>query len=1469
MKQFLYGLGAFLGLLVSGYNGEAQAQLTIPASEHGPLLMRSLDGGGGVLHGRENKFAELRTWEYRLPNGVKLVVRPDDSAREVYIRGFSSRGALSLAAPGTALYYSALGAGGYMRSGGLGTHDAADLRALLGARDVEMRQEIAVSGVRIAGRCGLPELETALQLIYLSFTAPRPEAAAFINYRKGLKAALLGRRQDSYRLFRDSVDRLTGVADTGMAVFTAAGIDSMRPGLCEEAYRRCFGDAAGFTFVVTGKLVGSSMNVSRYLRLIESYLAALPSSAGAGAGSGDEETTTGGGASAGGRGGVGGAGGGAMTAAGGRRGGVGEDGGWKMIAFDGGQRVIAGRGEDAGASLLFAGDYVYGDSANLQLAAESTILQSIFRRLAARAGLRVADDTVVLNLTKVSPARFLVELDFRCRAAEWQRAVAVARGAVDSLRQVGDDDIRAYRDEGRKALRVLTFNSVFWTNYLEDKYRHGDDPYAIAHFPYNYRQVTAESMRRTAEWSLRPERSEVVALVPRGMTRARTHGEVKAGKVLGPDVGARGGGAVLRLDTAVRGGGVKTGAVLGLDTAVRTGRLANGFTYYVRRNAVPEHRVGFYLVNKVGSILESEDQRGLAHFMEHMNFNGTTHFPKNELIDYLQRAGVRFGADVNAYTSFDETVYELPLATDRPGLLGRGLLILHDWAQGATLDPEEIEKERGVVLEEKRLHRGAGQRLSDRYLPMLMGGSRYADRLPIGTDTVLRNFHPATIRRFYHDWYRPDLQALIVVGDIDPDSMVRAIGREFADLRNPAAERPRPKYSAPLAGTNNFLALSDPEVDRTSAQIMLQHRAPVLKTAADYRSGMVRQLLVAMLSNRYERLSRESDPPFVTVEAGLEPGTGGLESLTVATVAKPGQLDRSVEAAWREFVRVQRYGFTAAELERAKKNAAARIESRVREGDKTNSGDYIREYMNNFLHGTASPGIHREYALFRDYLPGISLRDIDTLNSQLATKENRKMLVLAPAQGQAAVPDSAQFTAWLLRAEQGPLKPYTEESIRTPLLSGMRAPGTIVSERRDAGTGITELHLSNGMRVLLKPTIFANDRVNLALVGTGGMSAFPDSDYFSGATSAEIIAGGGIGNYDETQLREYLAGKHAGVSPFIAGHSDGFNGGASTDDLEQALQLVYGYCTAPRADSSWYANVVGRLQGSLLHRDNDPRAVFGDTISEVLNDHDFRGRALQVQDLDKVKLAECLRIFKDRFSNAAGFTAILVGSFDTSRLRPLLEKYLASLPSTGVENDGRDYGVRPPAGPLEKVVYKGKDSAKATVQLFYTGETQFNRDERLRLEALAGVMRIRLTERLREQESGVYTPGVSADLTKITGKDSGIYRIKIEFTCAPQHLSQLLASTYDEVEKLRREGPSPVNLGKFQVESIAAMEPSLKNNVFWINYLKEQVRNGAALDEVYSYPDAVRSLSVPVLKAAAQQYLGEKNRLLFKLLPER
>lgn len=904
--------------------------------------------------------------------------------------------------------------------------------------------------------------------------------------------------------------------------------------------------------------------------------------------------------------------------------------------------------------------------------------------------------------------------------------------------------------------------------------------------------------------------------------------------------------------------------VIPLDPAVRTGKLSNGFTYYIRHNEEPKDRVVFYLANKVGSILETDEQQGLAHFMEHMSFNGTKHYPKNELVNYLQKSGVRFGADINAYTSFDETVYQLPLPANDPEILKNGIQIMRDWAQEATLEEDEINKERGVIMEEKRLGEGASKRIQRKTLPVMLNNSRYALRVPIGKENVLLNFKPAAIRSYYKDWYRPDLQALIVVGDIDADQMEKVVKAKFSDLRNPVAEKPRIKYTVPLTGKNQFLTVTDKELTNISMQIMFKHKAPELKTEADYRRAIVVSLFNQMLSGRYAELSRQADPPYLQGGAGIQELMGGLDAYEASVVVKAGELERGFKTVWRETHRIEVSGFMQTELDMAVQNYRSNMEAVLKEKDKTQSDAYVNEYLQYFLKQVAAPGITRENELVNRLLSGISLQDVNALTREYIKQTNRDIVLQAPEKDKAGLPDETTVLKWMSAVNEEKPGIFKDEIITLHLLRGTPEAGKIIKEEKNTVLGLTLLTLSNGVKVILKKTDFQNNQIIFSAYSYGGTSSYSDSDYQSAVNASGLIAAGGAGNYNALQLRKFLTGKQLNVNPYIGERTQGFNGAATPKDLEQALELLYAYFTEPRRDEEMFRGQIARAKAALANSNNDPGKVFGDTIKAVLGNYNIRRTAQTIEKLDQINLDRAFEIYKERFSDASGLTFTFAGSIDEETIRPLLERYLGSLPSKGVKEEAKDLGIQIPSGKISKIVYKGAEQ-KAMVQLILSGAFDYNYENVLKMDALQESLEIRLLERLREQESGVYSPSVRISTSKIPHER---FNLMVSFGCSPANVEKLIASTLDEINKLKNDGPSGENINKFKAEDKLSRETALKTNDFWLSYLIGQQVDHEPLDNVLTHDDMIKKVTVSSLKETAEKYFTGDNYIRIILLPE-
>ncbi|SHM45039.1 zinc protease [Chitinophaga jiangningensis] len=923
--------------------------------------------------------------------------------------------------------------------------------------------------------------------------------------------------------------------------------------------------------------------------------------------------------------------------------------------------------------------------------------------------------------------------------------------------------------------------------------------------------------------------------------------------------------ALMLLSASINTTNAQQNQVIPLDTAVRTGKLPNGFTYYIRRNTEPQQRALFYLVNKVGSILEDDDQQGLAHFMEHMNFNGTTHFPKNELVDYLQKVGVRFGADLNAYTSYDETVYQLPIPTNNPSLVTKGIEIMRDWAQGALLETDDINKERGVILEEKRLREGVAARLQEKTMPVILNNSRYTFRNPIGTDTILKTFPVAAIRRFYHDWYRPDLQALIIVGDINPVLVEQQVKQQFASLKNPDHARPRPDYKIELTGKNQWLLLTDPEITATELEILVKHPGTELKTTTDYLQAVKRGLFNQLLAYRLSELSQQANPPFLGVKAGIGNLTGGLAQFGFSVTAKPGKLKEAFELAWSQVEQVKRYGFTQTELDRAKTAYMTNLEKAKREVSKTPSNNYVAEYQQLFLNGAATPGFDWEYRFMQQQMPGIGLADIQAVATQYITATNRDIFVAGPEREKGNLPDSATVQEWLAKVSTAALQQYKDVAANEVLLPKVPAGGKIIARKHIPAVGVEQLTMSNGVKVWLKPTAYRNDQIQFMSFAPGGINKYSDADYPTASNTIGIIGGSGLGEFSPLQLSRMLNGKSASVGAYIGGRSQGINGGCTTDDLETALQLIYLRYTAPRKDTVLFENAVARSREQIRNKYDNPGNVFSDTVSNVLSNYHYRLSPVTQERLDSVSLDKAFEIYRDRFADAADANFVFVGNFNTDSIAPLLETYLGALPALNRHEQPVILHSSVPKGKLIKTVEKGNDN-KATVLLVYHGDCKYSEDEQMQLQALAEILQYRLLTSLRETAGEVYTPSVQGGMTK---EPDQRFSINVSFGCAPEHVEHLVGLVQEDIINLQKKGATSDELLKYKAGLRQQYELQVKSNEFWLQYIAGKVEKKEELKPLPDVEKRLNKLTGSSISNASKRYLSGENSIRFVALPEK
>ena len=903
-----------------------------------------------------------------------------------------------------------------------------------------------------------------------------------------------------------------------------------------------------------------------------------------------------------------------------------------------------------------------------------------------------------------------------------------------------------------------------------------------------------------------------------------------------------------------------------LDPKVKTGKLANGLTYYVMKNAKPEKRVELRLVVNAGSMQEDEDQLGLAHFTEHMLFNGTKNFKKNDIIDYLQSVGVKFGAHLNAYTSFDETVYMLPIPSDDEEILEKGFQILEDWAHQVTFDNEEIDKERGVIVEEWRTGRGAGQRMRDQYFPILFKDSRYAERLPIGKKSIVESFEYETIKKFYKDWYRPDLMAVVAIGDIDEDAMIQKIKDHFGKIT--PRKNPREKKLYPVPGhQETFVKVTtDKEQPFTDIQVIYKHELEKLKTLEDWRKQVSYQLYNGMLNQRLYELSQEADPPFIY--AGTSYGnfirTKDVYSSFIR-VSDDG-ITKGLKNVLIENKRVFEHGFNQSELDRYKKELLNSYEKVYNERNKTLSARIVQEYVTYFLEDNPVPGIEWEYEKLKKILPGISLKEINALPKKWITEENRVIIVNAPEKEELKTPTEAEIRAVLDEVEKINVDPYEDKVLDEPLMADKPSPGKVSAQKDLKEVDATEITLSNGLKVILKPTDYKDDEVLMSAYSHGGTSLASDEDYYSATNASSVINNSGIKNFSNTDLDKLLTGQTVSVTPFIGGLSEGFRGNAAPKDLETMFQLIHLYFTAPRKDQDAFQSYVTKQKAFLKNVASSPQFYFIDKQIKILTQNHPRGGGIpKPEDYDKIDLEKALEIYKDRFADPSDFVFFFVGNFEVDKITPLLETYLGSIPAKNRKENFKDLGVRPPKGLVEESFQKGADP-KSQVSLIFTGEVKNDKDS-YNINALAEALSIKLIEVLREEKSGVYGTRANSNTAKYPYNS---YSLSISFTCAPENAQDLIDAAKGEIKKMQENGPSEEDINKVKEARRRDLEKNIKENRWWLSGLQkvyyEDLDINKLTEKVMS--ERIEALNSKDLQSTAKKYCDFNNMISIVMEPE-
>ncbi|MFN0080983.1 MAG: M16 family metallopeptidase [Ferruginibacter sp.] len=909
--------------------------------------------------------------------------------------------------------------------------------------------------------------------------------------------------------------------------------------------------------------------------------------------------------------------------------------------------------------------------------------------------------------------------------------------------------------------------------------------------------------------------------------------------------------------------------MLPLNPKATTGKLPNGITYYIMPNSKPEKKVELRLALQSGSVSEDDDQQGLAHMAEHMAFNGTKNFKKNDIVSFLQDIGVGFGSDLNAYTSFDRTVYILPIPTDKPGNLEKGFQVLEDWAQNVTYNTEDIEGERQIILEESRLGKGANDRMLQKWLPAYFNGSRFGSRLPIGKDSIISNFKPDLIRKYYKDWYRPDLMAVIVVGDITKEKGLEMITKHFGSISPIANPRALPPFEFPAYKDDRAVVVTDKEATGFNVQMSWPaFEQNALTTVGDYKDYITESLFNAMLNARFREITQKPNPPFVFAGGSFGGLVKGFNQFSVSAGTGTNDPSKAVKVLINEIERVNQYGFIPAELERAKKNLFSNYESQFKSKDKTESGNFVEEYITLFLDGDAAPGIENEFGYVKQFLPEITLADVNKLADKLKENPKRFVNITGPEKTENfKLPTDDELVAMVNTAAAEKVTAYEEKTIATDLLSKKPVAGKVTKKTTNKILGSTELLLSNGVTVTLKPTDFKADEIKLQGARYGGSSNYNLKDKFSAQYATAVQAAMGFGSFAPQDLTKVMSGKKASAGVSYTETKDVVSGNATIKDLETMFQMLYLKVTDQRKDTALFTSFVNKNKAQVAGIMSNPQAAFIDTMYKFISGNNPMAPIAvpHAEYFDKINLDRAMQIYKERSGDVTGMQFVIVGSFTEEAIIPLIEKYIASLPANGTKTAYKDNKVRPIRGNKLLEFKKGKEQKSLVMQL-YSGDVAYSEDAALKAEAMTEALNIKIIEEIREKAQAIYGGGVFGGLQKDPYPG---YTMMAQLPTGPEKVETVLTSLKGEIEKIQKNGPAPETLEKVKKQWLEKYRENLKDNDTWANVLLDAKVEGSNTDRFINYEKYVKAITVADVQKAAKIYLNPANMITAVQLPEK
>ena len=898
---------------------------------------------------------------------------------------------------------------------------------------------------------------------------------------------------------------------------------------------------------------------------------------------------------------------------------------------------------------------------------------------------------------------------------------------------------------------------------------------------------------------------------------------------------------------------------LPLDETVRHGVLENGMTYYIKANQEPKQRASFYIIQNVGALLEEDHQNGLAHFLEHMAFNGTLHFPEKGIVDFLERNGVAFGENINAYTGQNQTVYNLSdVPVNRPGILDTCLLILNDWSHYISLTDKEIDAERGVIKEEWRTRNSAGMRLFKGAMPYLYPNSKFAERDVIGDMDVIDNFEYDVLRDFYHTWYRTDLQAIAVAGDFDAAEMEKKVIGLFSKI--PAVENApeRPFFEIPDHAEPVFGLVTDKEADQTDIYYMIRHRksdgGP--ETLIDHREDYIQSLFNAMMSLRIRELLQKGEPPFITGGIQFGDSERGYEELTVSLSPNPNQEALGLNAILTELERVKRFGFTPGELDRAKAEILTRWEKYYKERDKISNEEFVDDYVNHYLDGDAFVSAELGYQLVQALMPTITLEDFSTRLKDWITEENQVMVIMGPEGEDFQHLSEAGAMEIFHQVAMAEVQPYEDAVLAESLVSEELALTGVTATKELEQFGAVEWTLENGARIIFKHADFEKDQVQLSAYSKGGSSLY-GNEYVPTVMMLTNLAGFyGVGDFDATGLQKMLAGKNVSVQLSLGSLNEGVSGTASPKDMEAMMQLVYLYFMHPRFDEEAHQAIMSRYEAFIQNMEKNPQKIMGDSLNLIFTDHNPRTRIMNAAFLKDIDLEKIKEVYRERYADAGDFIFVIVGNVDEEEVKTLSRKYIGAIPDLEREETWVDRKVNEPEGRVEKVIPMVLETPKANVNILINKEMEYSPFHRMVMRVIEGVLILRYDETIREEESGTYGVGLRSGLDRWPVEKA---TIQLRFDCDPERYGELKKIVYAEMEKLAKDGPTMEDLSKTVEKILKDREESKEHNAYSLNNLYNYYVHGINYDDPANFEDILKNLTVEDVQKVMNAFYDDPN----------